>query len=436
MKPPQIDFATYAHLLFTSVYYSIRECSSRIVVIFGGAGSSKSYSAHQNELIKLMQRTKGDTLVLRKHSVDNRLSTFKLFEQLIAKYNLRPYFKSVYSGDNKAITYIPTGCSIIFRGADDTEKLKSITNIKRVLMEEASEFEFDDIQITLILNPISENHWIKKQIVDEDGPYHSKADILKFTYHDNPFMTKDDIDNLEIFKLVDENHYRIYVLAEWGIEDKTKKYAWAFDDKLHVKEGVVAQMHKLFGLPYNPRKYVWLTFDFNISNITCTVAQHYPEYRLLKVLDCLKLKNATTDELCRHIKAKYPDAQFQITGDASGKNRSTIAMGNDVANNYLIIKKILGVSSQAFKVPNANPSIEDNRMLLNTFFKNYGCEIDSVHGKPVIYDLNYVEVNENKEILKDRSSESKLSDFLDNFRYLLNVLFPDIRHLLPKKPVL
>ena len=440
-----IDFAQYAHELFTGVYYSVRECTSRIVVVFGGAGSSKSYSVHQNELFNLMTRTKGDTLVLRKHSVDNRLSTFKLFESLIDKYKLRPFFRSVFSGDNKSITYTPTGNSILFRGADDTEKLKSITNIKRVLMEEANEFEFedfmeisrrargfDDIQITLILNPISENHWIKKQIVDADGPYHGKADILRFTYKDNPFMTAEDIEQLELLKRVDENQYRIYVLGEWGIEDKSRKYAWAFDEKKHVRKGVEDEFLLKYRLPYDPNMVLWLTFDFNINPITCTAAQHFSSEKKLKVLRTFKMENATTWDLCQKIKSFYPYALIQVTGDASGNNRSTIALGNDVSNNYQVIAKALNLTNHAFKVPTKNPSVEDNQMLVNTVFQNYTIEIDEVNCKPLIYDLNYVEVNAKKDIIKDRTSDKKFSDFLDNFRYLLNMLFTDVRSILPK----
>ena len=65
----------------------------------------------------------------------------------------------------------------MFTGMDDPEKLKSIEGVTGVWMEEATEFTQEDFeqldlrlrgvtayhkQITLTLNPISEQHWIKQ----------------------------------------------------------------------------------------------------------------------------------------------------------------------------------------------------------------------------------------------------------------------------------
>ena len=108
MSQQIIDFKTYADRLFSKVYYEVRKAKSRIVVIYGGAGSSKSYSVHQNELLNIMT-AKYDTLVLRKSGSDLRESSFKLFEQLISAYNLNHLFTSSFYADNRRITYLPSG---------------------------------------------------------------------------------------------------------------------------------------------------------------------------------------------------------------------------------------------------------------------------------------------------------------------------------------
>src|SRR5579862_3893679 len=93
---------------------------------------------------------------------------------------------------------------------------------------------FDEIQITLILNPISENHWIKSNFCDIDSPYFSDSTLLKFTYRDNQnlngdsFLTENDVKELERLKDINENQYRIYTLGGWGIDNKESKFCRAF----------------------------------------------------------------------------------------------------------------------------------------------------------------------------------------------------------------
>ncbi len=272
--------------LFTRVYKALRKAETRYVVVYGGASSSKSYSVHQLELFNLITREKGDTLVIRKYGADLRESCYKLFQQLIGSFGLREYFKFTYSNDNRRITFKKTGRTLIFKGIDDPEKLKSIVGIKRIVIEEASQLTFDDflelnrrargmkgIQIIFILNPISENHWIKTKFCDEHGPYFDQTTVLRFTYRDNcnghgkSFLTEADMRELERLKDINENQYRIYVEAEWGIDNKEGKFCWAFD-RSQIKPTEL-----------EPDEIVWASFDFNVNPLTCTVAQVFPGTR-------------------------------------------------------------------------------------------------------------------------------------------------------------
>lgn len=425
-----IDFSKNADKLFTTVFYLYRDAKTRYVVLFGGSGSSKSYSAHQVELLDLMTRKEGDTLILRKHGTDLRESCYKLINDLIDNYGLRQYFKSTYGNDNRRITYTPTGKSFIFKGVDDSEKLKSIVGVKRILMEEASQFDLadfmeivrrargmEDIRVSLLLNPISENHWIKKQLVDDTGAYTERTTLIKANYQLNRFLTADDIRELENIKKIDENQYRIYVLGEWGIEDKTKKFAYAFSMEKHVRP-----------TEYNPEILLWLSFDFNVNPMTCIAAQYYDDE--LKIIKSFKLANSNIYELCRVIQSHYPDAIFKVTGDASGNNRS--AMTKEATNYYQIIKDEIGLLNTQFNVPHANPRIEENQLLVNAVLLNVPVSIDPDNCAPLIYDLNYVEVGSNKKILKDRTTEERMADQLDCFRYLCNVLFPDVKRIIQR----
>lgn len=425
-EPKTVDFKTNRNKLFSPVFFKLRDCSTRYIVLYGGTGSGKSYAAHQLELINIMNPGIGDTLIMRKNAADIRESCFKLLKSLIYKYDIQDLFDIVYSNDQRKITYKETGRCIFFKGIDDAEKLKSIVGVKRIIMEEASQFEFDDflelnrrargldgLQTILILNPISENHWIKKQLCDDSGPYRDDTSVLRFIYKDNcnllgeSFLTETDIKEIERLKNVNENQYRIYALAEWGIDNKESKFCWAFDSTQKKKtEREKDMIH-------------WVSFDFNVNPLTCTVAQVFPEITAIRAIESIKLENSDIWKMCERLIASYPDVIWMVTGDATGQNRSAGMADN--MNYFMIIQTELGLTDQQLQVPTVNPRIEDNRLLVNAVHKNWTVEIDPEHCSDLIYDLEYVEVNGRGEIIKDRSATNKFADFLDNWRYLINV---------------
>lgn len=432
---PTLDLNKNAGKLFAKPYYEIRKASTRFVVVYGGAGSSKSYSAHQNELIQLMTRRRNDTLVLRKHSVDNVLSTFKLFEDIITSWQCKHLFRFNRSSDNRRITYIRTGASLIFKGLDDVEKLKSIAGIQRIMIEEGNQITEDDfkqvnlrvrgvedIQITLLLNPISENHWIKTQMVNppkygndgmqSEGRYNDRCTVLKFTYHHNKFLTDEDRQVYESYKTIDENFYRVYVLGEWGIENKDGKFAWAFSSNKHVQP-----THHNTELP------TWATFDFNVNPLACIVAQVYREEKRIDFIECIKLDNSDIYKMCERLLVNYPDAIWQVTGDATGQNRQAISRDN--LNYYHIIQQELGLHPRQLYVPSVNPRVEENQLVVNYALQNWDIRVDPDRCGPLIYDLTYVSMTADKKIIKDRTSQEKYADFLDAARYIINIVVGD-----------
>lgn len=412
--------------IYSDVYWKILDCKKRFVISYGGAGAGKSYSHHQHELINLLDANY-DILVLRKHASDIYDSCYKLFETIAKDWGIYHLFTWNYSNSKRQIENKSTGHRIIFRGIDDPEKVKSIVGIKRILFEEVSQGDWADflelnrrargiegIQFTFILNPISEKHWIKRKLIDNPS-FNEDVDVIVSTYHDNPFMTETDIKELERLKDIDENEYRIYVLAEWGVEDSTGKFAYAYSRQKHVGECV-----------YNPEEMLYLSFDFNVNPITCVAVQYYDD--CIHIIETIKLKNSDIYKLCEVIKTKYPDAMVMVTGDASGKN--TTAMVKDKLNYYSIIKTELGLADAQFNVPSVNPSLVENRVVVNAVLNNMDVLIDESKNEGLIFDLTYVEVDENNKIVKDnRSDEKQQADALDCLRYYLNKYHRDVVRL-------
>jgi phage terminase large subunit len=155
----------------------------------------------------------------------------------IISLGLSPIFS--INKSEMTITCQLNGSQILFKGLDDTEKIKSVTPevgvITDIWVEEATETHEDDIRqlekrlrgesehpkrLILSFNPILKNHWIFKRYFS--GFYDSdrllkteKLLILKTTYKDNKFLTQDDIDRLE--NETDKYWYDVYTLGNWGV---------------------------------------------------------------------------------------------------------------------------------------------------------------------------------------------------------------------------
>ena len=148
--------------------------SVRNIVLMGGSSSSKSYSVAQ--FLSILTYWEGSNqLVMRKvgASIEKTIYTdFKTAINGIEGLEEHCRFKQ------NSIMF-DNGAKIDFTGLDDSEKIKGISQYKRVFLDELSEYEESDLkqirlrlrgmegqQILAAFNPISEEHWIKKKWFD------------------------------------------------------------------------------------------------------------------------------------------------------------------------------------------------------------------------------------------------------------------------------
>jgi len=75
------------------------------------------------------------------------------------------------------------------------------------------------------------------------------------------------------------------------------------------------------------------------------------------------------------------------------------------------------LNSSQIQVGSINPTIVENRVLINSLFQNYPIIIDKVNASGLIYELKYGEVDQNNKLVKDRSTDKKNLDQVDGFRY-------------------
>lgn len=197
------------------------------------------------------------------------------------------------------------------------------------------------------------------------------------------------------------------------VTENNNAFCYTYSAAKHVKPTVI-----------NPAWEVKLSFDFNRDPITCLVSQDDGN-KTKNYIEQIKLNNSNIYDLCNYIKAKYGKYLLLVTGDATGRNKS--AMVKDNLNYFKIIKAQLGLGDRQMRQPVSNPSLEENRVLVNSAFHHLDISIDPVNCKALIFDLEHAAVLPDGTLDKsDRTDVTKQLDALDCLRYDLNTFFKHI----------
>lgn len=402
-------------------YIPLYENQSRFIVLPGGAGSGKSIFSADKIVHRTLCEYNHKFLCLRK--VGDTVEE-SIYAELMAAIEFREVTHEFKINKTKhSFLHIPTGNQILCKGLDDVAKVKSIKGITGMWLEETTEFEESDldqlnirirgekqnyVQFILSFNPIDENHWLKKRFIDNSDP---DATVLITTHLDNEFLT--DEDRKQLLKLAERNplYYDVYVLAKWGVSIKTNKFMYAFDSKKHLIPS------------YEPNKFlpILISYDFNKEPMTATVAQQIDQFTVY-LFDEIQLNSGSTPEVNEFLRAKYHDwiGNIDVTGDATGRNRTAMVRGN--LNHYRIIKEDLQLLDRNLLVPRQNPAHKDSRILCNAVLM--GCNFYiTANCVKAIEDCTYAAVDDTGELLKTAKEGRHI---LDNVRYTMHEFFKDL----------
>lgn len=214
-------------------FYPLYTNKDRYLVLMGGGGSGKSVFTAQKILLRMLTEKKHRFLVLRKVAKTLRESVFMELKTAIQRWGLEKLFTIPKGVSSELHITCVNGNEILFAGLDDVEKLKSISGVTSVWMEEASECSPEDFrqldirlrgqtvnykQFMITFNPIDINHWLKREFFDHPK---ANATTLHSTYKNNKFLDKEAIQVLEAFKHTDPYYYSVYCLGEWGVIGST-----------------------------------------------------------------------------------------------------------------------------------------------------------------------------------------------------------------------
>jgi phage terminase large subunit len=276
--------------LFNQAYYPyLFDYSNRYEVYYGGAGSGKSHFVFQKIIIKALTQ-KRKVLVIRKVARTIKDSVFQMALDTLDKFMLLPQCevnRSTYT------IILPNGSQFLFKGIDDGgEKIKSITSLTDIVIEEATEITFDEftqldlrlrakaanLQIYLMFNPVSKVNWCYKHFFKNGTP--PNTFILKTTYKDNSFLPVEYINALEQMAKTNTTYYRIYALGEFCSLDKLVFSNWEVSSTPLPKDRRLSLLCGLdFGYVNDPSAFVVSYLDEEEKIIY--VVDEYYEHAML-----------------------------------------------------------------------------------------------------------------------------------------------------------
>ena len=225
--------------LFNDAYFPyLFDYSNRYEVYFGGAGSGKSVFIAQKIICKACT-SKRKVLVIRKYATTLKDSVFQLIIDQLKKWKIYKFCKVNMS--TYTIT-LPNESVLLFKGLDDPEKIKSITDITDIWCEECSELSLDEftqldlrlraqsgnLQIFVSFNPVSKQNFVYQKWFANGTP--DNTFVLHTTYKDNKFLPKEYIDALLEKQKSNPTYYKIYALGEFCTLDKLVYYNWKVED--------------------------------------------------------------------------------------------------------------------------------------------------------------------------------------------------------------
>lgn len=194
------------------------------------------------------------------------------------------------------------------------------------------------------------------------------------------------------------------------VDMNDKPFIYVFSEERHVIPSYTP--HR--GLP------LLISFDFNVEPCTATVSQK-PDYKSLVIFDEIEVSPGSTPEVIAKIKAKYPEfaLNWDVTGDATGKNRTSMIQGN--LNHYEIIVEEMKLNDHQLLVPTVNPGHLNSRLLVNSTMDRLYVRI-TANCEKIINDCILCMVDSRGQLVK---TQMEGRHFLDNVRYTIHAAFPD-----------
>lgn len=473
----------YKKTWFNPLYFIIKQLLKEGVAefyIYGGKSSSKTVSICQTIVTECFKNNE-DALIYRKESVTIETTTKNTVDLAVNTTRLHNAFKKM-DREFRSIN----NDRIIFRGLDKEGKIKGVESFAWMLWDELDQFDYEEYSQAMLSfrgevvkaffgawNPISEESWVKKKIVDveewhdhetlrlpnDDSFVRISKDggkaLIKTNYKDNywtvgspcgtyGFRDEKLISRYEKLQETDPKRYDVEVLGNWGVIGADDPYIRGFDENINVGKTL-----------FNPKGIVYIGFDYNRRN-TCSVSQ-ITEYKPFKwkfqVLKEYQLNGGESQDLkalCRRVAQDWGNCIIRCTGDASGNNSNPVTESNIGANaqmvkhlNEAILEfhqdfvdycKQSGIKHFEFVKFSKNPNLALSgwtcsfviQSLMSDFIIDSNCSI-------LISDLKKARREPDGSLDKLHAQKNDYGHVMDGWRYVIHTFMKDIISYLIKK---
>jgi len=276
---------------------------SPYLILYGSAGSGKSFFAAQKIILRVIDEEQFRALVVMKIGSKLRQYAFQTIIDVINMYGMQDLFN--YTVAPLEITCKENGNKILFTGLDDPEGLKSIANINNVWIEEATSLQRNDFQqlnirirgdskvkykqIMLTFNPVSKQNWIYEDFF-QNLQYHPVG-IYKSTYKDNEYIGDDYEDRIRQSYKNDLNQLGVYLSGIWGERSSNRIYTnWRVEE---------------IPTQFEAYKYKYAGVDFGFNDPNVLLCGGVIENKLY-IFDEIYKTGITLNKFIEEIKNKVP----------------------------------------------------------------------------------------------------------------------------------
>lgn len=216
----------------TPVLNSLLESEKRFVLSVGSSRSSKTYSMLQWIVLKCISKPNSGIYisVVRASFPSLRRTVYREFVELLKSLNL--YREDKHNKTEHVIEL--AGNYVEFFSLSDSQKVRGAKRTY-LYLNECNEVDWESAQqlflrteerVFMDQNPSDIWHWSMKMKERDD------VDYIHSTYKQNPFLTEATIKQIESYKDVDENFYRVYALGLPGFATTTIYTHWKeYNDK-------------------------------------------------------------------------------------------------------------------------------------------------------------------------------------------------------------
>lgn len=451
----------FSSKLFNPLYWHLRKYMAdptiRYIFVYGGSSAAKTYTVVQRVLVDSIEE-KDRYMVVRKYGSDIEDSIYADFTGIISDWDMSSMFTSIKNRIGSIF-----GGYVRFRGLDNSEKIKGIARFRRVILEEMTQFSHEDFkqirkrlrgrpgqQIIGLWNPVSEEHWIKKKVLDnmewEDLPKHiegrkfselsdesfvkrnksGNAILIRTTYKDNYWITghpsgkigyRDEhvIADFEEDKKFDYAYYRVYALGEWGKLDTGAEFYKNFDVSINVAP-----------VKYDPALPLHLSFDENVNpylGVTIWQARDNDVYCIDEV--AMEAPKNNLDYVLTEIKRRYSTHRSGVIVYGDATSRKADAKLQKGHNFFTIITAGLSAYNPSTRVPLSNPSLLIRGMFINQLFQGrfagYSVTIGE-HCKKTIEDIRYVKEASDGTKLKEKEKDTRTGVTFEKYSHLSDTM--------------